>query len=153
MPQSKDREQFQGLSCDQRWELVRELLSRKNLDSAARLAFHEAYPTAPDAMIGTAVFHTYRDGIGAALDWLVSLELFLRDPSREMEMGTTYHLLYHLYNWYQFNALLPDGKADVLSQLQEIKALARDGEIESVIAALEGLEDMFGGSRDNPNFC
>jgi hypothetical protein len=152
MPESDDRETFQGLSREQQWEMVRELLARKDVDRAAKLAFQEAYPAAPEAMIDTAVFHTYRDGIGAALDWLVSLALFLRDPSQEIEMGTTYHLLYHLYNWYQFNALLPEGKDGVLSQLQEIKELARDGDTERVIAALEGLEEMFGGSRDYPNF-
>lgn len=152
MPHSEDRAKFQNLSRHQQWELVRSLLDRDDLANTARLAFQEAYPTAPEVMISTAVFHTYVDGIGAALDWLVGLELFLRTPGEEASMDKTYHLLYHLYNWYQFNALLPDGKTGVLEQLQEIKELVRDGDTNSVIAALEGLEEMFGGSRDYPDF-
>lgn len=96
MQQPEDRNTPEALSREQRWELVRSLLQRGNLRQEAKRALRQAYPNAPEAMLDTAVFHTYGDGIGAAIDWLVDLELFLREPARQLPEGTTYHLLYHL---------------------------------------------------------
>ncbi|MCC5645788.1 hypothetical protein LC607_23180 [Nostoc sp. CHAB 5824] len=145
MQQSQDANTPKQFSREQRWEIVRTLLQRSNLSSEAKQAFRQAYPNAPEKMLKTAVFHTYVDGIEAAIDWLVDLELFLREPSHQLDIAVTYHLLYHLYNWYRFNALLPDGKAGVLERLKEIKELASDGDIEAIFAAVEELESMFEG--------
>jgi hypothetical protein len=136
----------------QRWQIVQTLLQRDDLIKQAREAFRQAYPKVPESMVNTTVFHTYGDGIGAAIDWLVDLELFLRDPSCGLDIGLTYHLLYHLYNWYQFNALLPDGKTGVLEHLQEIKELLKDGDIAASLATVEQLESMFEGNRNYPSF-
>ncbi|MDX2211950.1 MAG: hypothetical protein SFY66_01555 [Oculatellaceae cyanobacterium bins.114] len=152
MQQSEDANTPKPLSRVQRWEIVRTLLQRENLRIEAREAFRQAYPNAPEEMLTTAVFHTCVDGIGAAIDWLVDLELFLREPSRELDMGTTYYLLYHLYNWYQFHVLLPDGRTGVLERLKEIRELIADGEIEAILATVEELEAMFEGGRNNPDF-
>jgi hypothetical protein len=65
------------------------LLQRSNLSSEAKHAFRQAYPNAPDDMLKTAVFHTYIDGIEAAIDWLVNLELFLREPSHQLDIGVS----------------------------------------------------------------
>jgi hypothetical protein len=152
MQQSEDASTPKRLSREQRWEIVLTLLQRNNLDYEAKQAFRQAYPNVPEVMLGTAVFHTYVDGIGAAIDWLVELELFLREPSRNLDIGATYHLLYHLYNWYQFHELLPDGKTGVLERLKEIKALVADGEVEAILTTVEELESMFEGGRSYPNF-
>ncbi|WP_156426871.1 hypothetical protein [Leptolyngbya sp. NIES-2104] len=127
-------------------------MQRRNLRSEAKQAFHRAYPTTPEEMLETAIFHTYVDGIGAALDWLVDLELFLRDPSKQLDVGMTYHLLYHLYNWHQFCTLLPDGKAGVLKRLRDIKELVADGDTDAILSTIEELESMFEGSRNYPDF-
>lgn len=140
------------LNREQRCGIVQTLLQRSDLSSEAKQAFRQAYPNAPEEMLKTAVFHTYVDGIGAAIDWLVDLELFLREPSRKLDIGATYHLLYHLYNWYQFNELLPDGKTGVLDRLKEIRELVADGETEAILATVEELESMFEGGRNYPNF-
>jgi hypothetical protein len=126
------------------------LLQRENLSNEARQAFRNAYPNVPEEMLQTAVFHTYIDGIGAAVDWLVDLELFLREPEREPNIGATYHLLYQLYNWHQFSQLLPDSRTGVLERLNEIKELVADGEMEAILATVEELESMFGASRSFP---
>ena len=152
MQQSEDANKSKSLSREQRWEIVRTLLQRKNLSSEATEAFRRAYPNAPEEMLKTGVFHTYVDGIGAATDWLVDLELFLREPSRELDISTTYHLLYHLYNWYQFHALLPNGRAGVLERLKEIRELVADGEMEAILATVEELESTFEGDRNCPDF-
>ena len=152
MQQSEDANKSKPLSREQCWEIVRTLLQRKNLSSEATEAFRQAYSDASEEMLKTAVFHTYVDGIGAAIDWLVDLELFLREPSREPDINTTYHLLYHLYNWYQFHALLPNGRAGVLERLKEIRELVADGEMEAILATVEELESILEGGRNYPNF-
>ncbi|MEP1079207.1 hypothetical protein NDI52_27750 [Leptolyngbya sp. PL-A3] len=140
------------LSREQRWEIVKTLLQRDNLQDEAIQAFRQVYPNVPDEMLSTAVFHTYVDGIGAAIDWLVDLERFLQAPNRKLNLGITYHLLYHLYNWYQFSELLPDGRTGMLERLKEIKELVADGELESILATVEEIESMLEGSRNYPNF-
>jgi hypothetical protein len=152
MQQSEDENTSKPLSREQRWEIALTLLQRKNLRSEAKEAFRQAYPNAPEEMLKTAVFHTYLDGIGAAIDWLVDLELFLREPSRDLDISTTYHLLYHLYNWHQFHTLLPDGKTGVLERLKEIRELVADGDEAAILATVEELESMFEGGRNYPNF-
>ncbi|MEO1296298.1 MAG: hypothetical protein AAFW75_10920 [Cyanobacteria bacterium J06636_16] len=152
MQQSDDANTSKPLSQEQRWEIVRGLLQRSNLSSEARKALRRAYPEAPEEMLNTAIFHTYVDGIGAAIDWLVDLELFLREPNRELDISTTYHLLYHLYNWHQFHALLPDGRTGVLERLKEIRELVADGEIDAIIATVEELQSMLEGGRNYPDF-
>jgi hypothetical protein len=142
----------QQLSREQRWEIVRTLLQRSNLETEAKQAFRRAYPNTAEVMLETAVFHTYIDGIGAAIAWLVDLELLLREPSHKPDIGTTYHLLYHLYNWYQFHELLPDGKSGVLERLREIRELVADGDLEAILETLGELESMFEGDRNYPNF-
>ncbi|MBN3894061.1 MAG: hypothetical protein HWQ41_01785 [Nostoc sp. NOS(2021)] len=86
MQQSEDANTPKQLSREQRWEIVQTLLQRSNLSNEAKQVFRQAYPYAPEEMLKTAVFHTYVDGIGAAIDWLVDLELFLREPSHELDI-------------------------------------------------------------------
>ena len=150
MPHSHD--QPSSMRRQRHWETVKELLNRPNWREDAKQAFVQAYPNAPENMINTAVFHTYVDGIGAAIDWLVDLELFLRNPDEGLDSSlTSSHLLYHLYNWHQFQALLPDGKAGILERLQEIREAVQDGDIEAILSTVEELEDMINGMRTHPN--
>ncbi|MBW4539929.1 MAG: hypothetical protein KME43_12410 [Myxacorys chilensis ATA2-1-KO14] len=152
MQRSNDANMPEPLSREQRWEIVQTLLQRGNLRNEAKQALRQAYLNAPEEMLETAVFHLYVDGIGAAIDWLVDLELFLCEPDRKLDLSVTYHLLYHLYNWYQFSELLADGKIGVLERLKKIKELVADGEVEAILATVEELEAMFGGIRNYPNF-
>jgi hypothetical protein len=89
------------------WDSIQALLGRTNVAETAASAFRRAYPDAPPHMIDAAVHHVFRDGVGAALDWVAAAERFLRDPSQELDYGATWHVVYHLYNWQQFQALLP----------------------------------------------
>jgi hypothetical protein len=139
-------------SRQERWEIVQTLLERKDLINNARAAFRQAYPNAPEEMLQTAIFHTYVDGIGAAIDWLTDLELFLREPNDGLDIGNTSHLLYHLYNWFQFNALLPESKEGVLERLKDIKDLVSDGDLETILLSIEELESIFKGGRSYPDF-
>lgn len=99
MHRPNDSNTPKALSREQRWEIVRTLLQRSNLDNEAKQAFHQVYPNAPEEMLKRLFFIPNIEGIGAAIDWLVDLELFLREPHHVIDISATYHLLYHLYNW------------------------------------------------------
>ncbi len=150
--QSPKPEGISALSREERWELARALFERADAPCDARAAFRRKYPTAPKEMIDTAAFHVYVDGPEAVLDWLADAELFLRDPDHKLCCGVTWHLLYHVYNWHQFEALLPDGTSGVLGLLADLKQFAEDGELEGVQQTVKELERMFDGNVDCPDF-
>lgn len=141
-----------AISREERWELAHALLKRGNASSDAMVAFRRAYPTVPDEMIATAVFHVYVDGPEAVISWLADAELFLRDPDHRLCGGVTHHLLYHVYNWHQFKELLPDGKAGVLELIKELRELADEGSLDAVQETAKELEDMFKGNVSFPDF-
>ena len=140
-----------ALSHEQRWELATALLQRVDRVSDAENAFRRKFPTAPNEMIQTAVFHVYVDGPDSVISWLADAELFLRDPLHNLSSGVTSHLLYHVYNWLQFRALLPEGKSGVLELLKELKQHARDGELDAVQQAVKELEELLDGNIGAPD--
>ena len=101
------------MTRDEALKLIDALLARPNAIEDGRIAFAKRFPDAPKEMIDTATFHVCVDGIDAALVWLASIEQFLRTPENGLDYGATWHLLYHLYNWQQFDALLPLGKTGI----------------------------------------
>ena len=132
------------------WELINALLNRSNLAEAATEAFHRAYPDGPPHMIEAAVFHVFRDGVGAALEWVAAAERFLRDPSQGIDHGATWHVVYHLYNWQQFEAVLPIGREGVLERLQDIKLFLSEGDPKAAEGVVKQLEEMFRGDVQPP---
>ena len=137
-------EQEQLISSET-WETVNALLGRTDLIAVATDAFRRAYPDAPQHMIEAAVFHVFRDGVGAALEWVAAAERFLRDPSHSLDHGATWHVVYHLYNWQQFEALLPIGREGVLERLKDMRLFLKEGDPEAAQGVLKQLEEMFGG--------
>lgn len=141
-----------ALSREERWELAHALLQRGDASSDAEAALRQTYPTAPDEMISIAAFHVYVDGPDAVISWLADAELFLRDPNHRLCRGVTQNLLYHVYNWHQFEALLPDGRPGVLELIKELKEFADEGSVEAVQQTAKQLEEMFEGNVDCPDF-
>ena len=133
-------------------EIIKSLVERNDIRKDAREAFKKAYPNAPECMTEVAIFHVYIDGIGAVLDWLVAIEEFLRDPDNSIIYGSSFHLLYHIYNWHQLLALLPEGSAKVIELIEDIKASINNNEIEAALDSIEELEDRFNGSLNYPDF-
>jgi hypothetical protein len=136
----------------ERMELVNSLLSRTDRIDAARAAFRKAYPDAPQHMVDTAVFHVYVDGIDAALDWVAAAERFLRDPERGMDYGATWHAVYHLYNWLQFEALMPTGRDGILELMADLRQFLSENDPQAALGVVSQLEEMFGGDRSSPGF-
>jgi hypothetical protein len=132
------------------WELVNALLQRTNLTQDADAAFKQAYPEAPPHMIETATFHVATDGIGAALEWVASVERFLRDPSKGIDSGRTFHVLYHLYNWEQFVALLPAGRAGMLEWVNQLQESLADGDVIAANKECKQLKEMLEAGLQPP---
>jgi hypothetical protein len=132
------------------WELVEALMDRSDLAKTAAAAFRHAYPDAPDHMIETAVFHVFGDGVGAALEWVAATEKFLRDPSHGLDHGATWHIIYHLYNWQQFQALLPIGREETLSRLEDLKLFLSENNPEAALGVVKQLEEHFRGDVGPP---
>lgn len=127
------------------------LLARPDAASDAREAFRGAYPDAPQSMIETAAFHVATDGIRAAVDWLAAVERFLQAPQSGLDYGATWHLLYHLYNWQQFEALLPIGRAGLLARLDDVRLfLESEDDKESAVRVIKDLLASFGGTVTPP---
>lgn len=131
----------------ERHDLAESLLRRTDRVERARDAFRLAYPEAPEEMVNTATHHMYVDGPGAVVDWLADAELFLRDPEHRLSSGTTWHLLYHVYNWQQFQALLPDGREGML----RLKQFAEEGDLSAVKRTVQELADAMEGGRQPPS--
>jgi hypothetical protein len=132
-------------------DLVRALLDREDTAGAAAAAFRAAYPDSPQSMIEAAIFHVYRDGIGAALEWVAAAERFLRSPDEGVDYGATWHVVYHLYNWLQLQAVLPIGRAGVLERLSDLRLFLTEGDTKAATRVIAQLEELFRGDVEPPN--
>ncbi|MBZ8182739.1 MAG: hypothetical protein SAL07_08285 [Oscillatoria sp. PMC 1051.18] len=129
-----------NLTKEECLELVQALCQRSDLLVQAQQAFRQAYPEASEQMISTAITHVYLDGSRAALDWLASTELFLRNPDNEILNQCVDHLLYHLYNWHQFQTLIHARVTDLLEIIQDFKESVDNEDKEVALAAALELE-------------
>ena len=135
-------------------ELAIALLRRKyhERQAAGLEAFRARYPNVPERMLFTAAHHVFGDGPEDVVRWLADGEMFLRDPEHRLDHGVTHGLLYHIYNWHQFAALLPEGKSMVLELLEELKEFADEGALDAVKYHAQQLKDMFEGTQNWPDF-
>ncbi len=136
----------------ERQELALALLARPRRSEEGRAAFRRKYPRAPEEMIATATHHVYVDGPGAVVDFLADAELAIRDPSHEIDYGTSWHLLHHVYNWLQFRALLPDGKSDIVDLLNQMDQAVAENDPEFILATVQELRAVVEGNRGPPDF-
>jgi len=141
-----------ALTAQQKLDLALALMARADRAEDGRRAFRAAYPEAAEEMIDTAAHHVYSDGAPALVAFLADAELFLRDPRHRMRLGVTYEVLYHTYNWLQFQELLPDGRKNVLELLEQLKQFVAEDDREAIVATAADLEDALNGSRDYPDF-
>jgi hypothetical protein len=141
------------LSTTEKLELIRALFARQHLGVDGRVAVAKAYEGAPSGMVDTAVHHLYVDGCSAAMEFLVDAELCLREPGRRPDIAVATELLDHVYNWQQFEAILPTGRADVLEMVAELKQLVADGDLDAIRATVEDLSDALEGNKTPPGLA
>jgi hypothetical protein len=135
-----------------RLDLVVALLGRSELRSEGIEALRLRYPHLPEAFLSTAVHHLYGDLPGALVDLLAILELSLREPHRELGYGAPFHVLDHLYNWFQLQALLPHGLPELDELAREAEEALDQGDTPAVKAALRELRARLDGNLSAPEF-
>lgn len=134
----------------QRRELALALLARAKRAQEGLEALRRRYPAVPDTMVRTAAHHVYVDGPDAVLDFLADAELAIREPDHEIGFGPSSDLLYHVYNWLQFRAILPEGKQDLLDLVEELKEYVHDKDWNAMDKTVQELDDILQGSRTPP---
>ena len=134
-------------------KLIDALMARPDAIEDGRRAFAERFPNAPKEMIDTATFHVCVDGIDAALEWIASIEQFLQNPENGLSNGATWHLLYHLYNWQQFDALLPLGKSGIAEHLKDIKTALEEEDSDFAKKTIDHLMKCLGGELTPPGIA
>jgi hypothetical protein len=139
------------LPREQRLELALSLLRRHQRGEDAEAALTAKYPSVPGEMIRTAVHHVYVDGPDAVISFLADAELAIRFSEYEIGYGTTSELLYHVYNWLQFRAILPEGKADLLELLSQLEQAVQDDDRELIRATAKELREIVDGNRSAPD--
>jgi hypothetical protein len=90
------------------------------------------------------------DGAPAVVAFLADAELAIRHPGHELDYGVTWEILYHLYNWLQFRALLPDARGDLLSLLEDIEYTVEHDDRETLLKAVGELREVIDGHRQQP---
>src|SRR5262245_3539338 len=151
MTDHTDNPELRGLSRTQRLNLALALLARPERAKDGFEALRRRFPSAPDSMTYTAAHHVYEDGADAVIDFLADAELSIRDPHRELDLGITAELLYHLYNWLQYRAVLPVGRQDLLDLVEELREFTKQQDWEAVRKTIEELDDILEGSRPPPD--
>jgi hypothetical protein len=137
---------------DERRKLADALLDRPDRYRQGIQAIQRLHPNAPEEMVRIAAHHLFLDGPIAAVDWLASAEMFLRRPEHGLELGSVIHLIDHAYNWLQLQALLPEGRDEILELTTQIRDLAAQGDLEGVRATVNELEENLTGNRSAPDF-
>ena len=142
---------IRALSSDQRKELALALLARPQRAEDGLASLRLRFPSAPSSMVHTAAHHVYQDGPEAVIDFLADAELAIREADHDLDMGVTWELLYHLYNWLQFRAVLPQGKQDLVDLVAELKEFTKDKDWDAVAKTVQELEDLVEGDRTPPD--
>ena len=133
-------------------ELARALIERPQLASDGQALLARLYPAASPEMIATAVHHLFIDGPEALLRALAGLELSLRGGTLVFDHGMQWELLYHMYNWQQFEVLLPEGHPALLGFVEEALGFAKEGDLKAAQSHLEEIKARLDGSRSPPSF-
>jgi hypothetical protein len=58
--------------------------------------------------------------------------------------------VYHLYNWQQFQVLLPIGREGVLERLADLKLFLSEHNPEAAAGVVKQLEELFRGDVQPP---
>ena len=149
---SEPRNEIWSLSRGEQLALVQALFARPNWAGDGRGLVKELYPSASDPAVSTGAHHLFVDGPDALLRMLAALELSLRTRQLKVDHGVVWELLYHLYNWQQFEALLPGGSGELRQFVDEALQFIQDGEVEAARTHLEEMKDRLDGHRDVPSF-
>jgi hypothetical protein len=143
-------------STEESLELVKALFARPDMAEDGRMVLTRHYPQAPEEMLSAARYHLYTEAPRALLDMLSAIELSLRTPGTGRDTGhyllygEVFHILYHLYNYLQIEAILPVGKKGLLELLAEVKELIGEDDKEGAMSSLEEINSLLESCESPP---
>lgn len=131
-------------------ERIARLATRDDVPDLAAKALRREFPNAPESMINTAIFHVYTDGVDAVLDWLAAAADALTEGTPLPDDGKTWHLLYHVFNWYQFRELMPHGSQELLDWIEGLEESVNEDDRDSILAHTKAIKEILDASRPQP---
>ena len=138
------------MTREEKLQKIASLASATDVRERATQALRREFPNAPDAMINTAIFHVYTDGVDAVLDWLVAAAEALTEGTPLPDNGKTWHLLYHVFNWYQFRELMPHGSQELLDWIEGLEECVNEDDREAILEHTKGIREILDASRPHP---
>ncbi|MCZ7647912.1 MAG: hypothetical protein M5U26_22080 [Planctomycetota bacterium] len=113
-------------------------------------ALRRRFPNATEADLRTAHFHLYFELPEAMRDLLANLEESLRSNEEAPDHGRAFHVLYHLFNWIQFEALVPKGPEELKSLVEDVEVSIKEGDLDSAHSILKAIKDRLEGHELPP---
>ncbi|WP_425618943.1 hypothetical protein NA78x_002664 [Anatilimnocola sp. NA78] len=101
-------------------------------------------------MVNAAVHHVVSEGMEATVDWLAAIERFIRDPAEGLDYGAVWHVVYHLYNWQQFQALMPLGRNGLKEHLRDARQFVEEDNKQAALDVLKRLASAIDGDVGPP---
>ncbi|MEM9283809.1 MAG: hypothetical protein AAGA96_18460 [Verrucomicrobiota bacterium] len=138
------------MTREEKLQKIATLATRSDVRDRAAEALRSEFPNAPEAMINTAVFHVYTDGVDAVLDWLVAAADAISEGTPLPDDGKTWHLLYHIFNWYQFRELMPHGSKELLDWAEGLEECVNEDDRDAILAHAKGIKEILDASRPHP---
>lgn len=135
----------------QKLQKIARLSNFDGIREGATKALRREFPNAPQAMIDTAIFHVYVDGVDAVLDWLVSAVDSITEGTPLPDHSTTWHLLYHVYNWFRFRDLIPSGSQELLDLIEGLEECVNDDDRDTMRDHMKRIKDVIEATRPPPS--
>ena len=141
-----------SLTGDKRLELALALIRRPNRPAEGFDRLRRFFPAAPESMLRTAAWHLYSEAPRAVVDFLAEVELSLRDDDPHYHGPAGVEVLYHFYNFLQFEALVPHGLHGLGEVVEDIKECVEDGDKAGALENLKGLASKLDACESAPDF-
>ena len=143
---------FYKLSEEDKTSLALAALRRNDARSVGLEILKKRFPSAPAAMLDSAVFHLYVELPRALRDLLAQIELSITKPEDSLHAGVTFEALYHLYNYLQLEALMPGTQEHLLAHFRDLKECLNEEDPEGAAKVLEDIENHLEACIPPPDF-
>ena len=143
---------FYKLSDEEKLSLAIVVMRRRDARASGLEVLKKRFPSAPQAMLDSAVFHLYSELPRALRDLCAQIELSITKPEGHLHWGVTYEALYHLYNYLQLEALMPGTQQHLLDHVRDLKECLTEKDLEGATRVLEDIENHLGACIPPPDF-
>lgn len=132
---------FYKLPDEEKLSLAIAAMRRTDARFSGLEVLKKRFPSAPRAMLDSAVFHLYSELPRALRDLCAQIELSITKPEGSLHWGVTYEALYHLYNYLQLEALVPGAQQHLLDHVRDLKECLTEKDLEGATKVLNDIEN------------